>query len=91
MCHRQKTEVKRWRHDFWLKIIEAVREGRPDCMAPDWHPALSQRAALFGIEPAKLLAWLDNWNKGELYEEQLRPVGFVLAYWRERAHSPHIA
>jgi len=37
--------VRRWQHDFWLKIIEAALDGHPDQVARDWHPALSQPAA----------------------------------------------
>jgi hypothetical protein len=73
--------IKRWHHDFWLKIIQAAIDGRPDQVALDWHPRLSQPAAMrYSASSPQLLAWLKLWNVGKPYEEQIRPFGFLLAY-----------
>lgn len=76
-----KMGVKRWHHNFWLNIIQAAIDGHPDQVALDWHPALSQPAAMrYSASSPQLLAWLDPWNVGKPYEEQVRPFGFLLAY-----------
>jgi hypothetical protein len=73
--------VKRWQHDLWIKIIEAALQGNPDNVVLDWHPSLSQPAAQrYSASSPHLLAWLDAWNAGRPYEEQVRPFGFLLAY-----------
>ena len=73
--------VRRWQHDFWLKIIEAALDGHPDQVPLDWHPSLSQPAAQkYAASSPQLLAWVDEWNRERPYEEQIRPFGFLLAY-----------
>ena len=73
--------VKRWHHDLWIKIIQAVIDGHPDQVALDWHPALAQPAAMrYGASSPALLSWLKKWNAGKPYQEQVRPFGFLLAY-----------
>ena len=27
-----------------------------------------------------MLAWLDKWNEGKAYDDQIRPFGFLLSY-----------
>jgi hypothetical protein len=46
-----------------------------------WHPSLALPAAQrFSASSPHLLAWLDQWNEGRPYEEQVRPFGFLLVY-----------
>jgi hypothetical protein len=73
--------VLRWQYDFWIKIIEAAIVGEPDQVTLNWHPSLDQPAAQrFSASSPRLLAWLDQWNGGRPYEEQIRPFGFLLVY-----------
>jgi hypothetical protein len=73
--------VKRWQHDFWLKIIQAALDDRPDQVSLDWHPSLSQPAAQrYSASSPHLLAWLDQWNTEKTYEERIKPFGFLLSY-----------
>lgn len=73
--------VHRWHHDFWLKIIQATIDGHPNQVVRDWHSALSRPAAMrYSASNPHLLAWLDSWNAGKPYEEQVRPFGFLLSY-----------
>jgi hypothetical protein len=73
--------VHRWHHDFWIKIIQAVIDGRPDQVPLDWHPALSRPAAMrYSASSPQLLNWMARWNEGRPYEEQIRPFGFLLSF-----------
>lgn len=73
--------VKRWQHDFWIRIIQAAIDGTPEKVILDWHPSLSQPAAQrYSASSPHLLAWLDQWNAEKPYEDQVRPFGFLLSY-----------
>jgi hypothetical protein len=73
--------VKRWHHDLWVQIVQAAIDGNPDRVAIDWHPALSQPAALrYTASSPALLAWMKRWNDGKPYEQQIRPFGFLLVF-----------
>jgi hypothetical protein len=34
----------------------------------------------YSASSPQLLAWLDQWNAGKSYDEQIRPFGFMLSY-----------
>jgi hypothetical protein len=73
--------IHRWHHDFWIKIIQAAIEGIPDQVRLDWHRAFSRPAAMrYSASSPQLLAWLNQWNSGKSYDEQIRPFGFMLSY-----------
>jgi hypothetical protein len=73
--------VHRWHHDFWIKIIQAAVDGHPDQVPLDWHPSFSLPAAMrYSASSPQLLTWLDQWNAGKPYNEQIRPFGFMLSY-----------
>ena len=72
--------VKRWQHDLWIKIIEAARNGHPDQVACDWHPALQNSAlSRYGATSPELLKWMGHWNEGKSYSAQIKPFGFLVA------------
>lgn len=73
--------VKRWQHDLWIKIIQAALNGKPDQVILDWHPALvSPATSRYTASSPQMLSWLDSWNKGKEYKEQIRPFGFLLSF-----------
>lgn len=73
--------VHRWHHDFWIKIIEAAIDGHANQVQLDWHSSLSLPAAMrYSASSPQLLAWLDKWNAGKRYQDQIHPFGFMLAY-----------
>jgi hypothetical protein len=73
--------VKLWQHVFWIKIIQAALDGTPDPVVLDWRPALSSPAASrYSASSPQLIAWLDSWNEGKPYEQQIRPFGFLLSF-----------
>lgn len=72
--------VKRWQHDLWIKIIEAALAGRPNQVPMDWHPGIQKPAiSRYGATSPKLLAWMDKWNEGRNYQDQVRPFGFLVS------------
>jgi hypothetical protein len=86
--------IHRWHHDFWIKIIQAAIEGIPDQVRLDWHRAFSRPAAMrYSASSPQLLAWLNQWNSGKSYDEQIRPFGFMLSYAARRGvfAEPHDA
>jgi hypothetical protein len=73
--------VRRWQYDLWYKLISAALEGHPERVLLDWHPALSQPAAIrYTASSPQLLNWVARWNQGKPYEEQIRPFGFLLSF-----------
>ena len=73
--------VKRWQHDLWIKIIEAVLAGKPNQVSLDWHAAFQKPAlSRYGATSPKLLAWMDRWNEGKGYKDQARPFGFLVSF-----------
>ncbi len=73
--------VKRWQHDLWLKIIEATTAGVPNKVAFDWHLAFQKPAlSRYGATSPKLLAWMNCWNEGKLYQDQVKPFGFLVSF-----------
>lgn len=72
--------VKRWQHDLWIKIIEAALAGSPNQVPLDWHPGFQKPAiSRYGATSPKLLAWMDTWNEGRSYQDQVRPFGFLVS------------
>ncbi|RLW55434.1 MAG: hypothetical protein B6D76_03795 [gamma proteobacterium symbiont of Stewartia floridana] len=73
--------VKRWQHDFWIKIIQAALNGKPDQVIMDWHPALmNPSASRYTASSPQMASWLDIWNEGKDYKAQIRPFGFLLSF-----------
>jgi len=73
--------VARWQHDLWIRILQAAIDGHPDQVALDWHPSLSLPAAQrYSASSPHMLAWLDQYNAGKSYEDQIRPFGFLLVF-----------
>jgi len=65
----------------WLKIVQAALDGTPDRVMLDWHPALlSPAASRYTASSPHLLAWLNSWNEGKPYEQQMQPFGFLLSF-----------
>ena len=72
--------VKRWQHDLWIKIIQAALAGKPNRVALDWHPSLQKPAiSRYGATSPKLLKWMDHWNEGKGYRDQVKPFGFLVS------------
>lgn len=73
--------VHRWHHDLWVKIIQGAIDNVTDKVLLNWHSALSRPAAMrYSASSPQLLAWLDKWNAGKPYEQQIRPFGFMISY-----------
>jgi hypothetical protein len=73
--------VLRWQHDLWIQILQAAVDGTPDQVILDWHPSLSLPAAQrYSASSPHMLAWLDQYNAGKSYEDQVRPFGFLLVF-----------
>lgn len=65
----------------WIKIIEAALGGTPDQVVLNWHPAFSRPAAMrYTASNPELHAWLNKWNSGKPYHEQVRPFGFLVSF-----------
>ena len=73
--------VLRWQHDLWIRILQAAIDGKPNLVSLDWHASLSLPAAQrYSASSPHLLAWLDQYNAGRAYEDQIRPFGFLLVF-----------
>jgi hypothetical protein len=81
MAPLSEIGVARWQHDLWIRILQAAIDGNPDRVRLDWHPSLSLPAAQrYSASSPHLLAWLDQYNAGRAYEDQIRPFGFLLVF-----------
>lgn len=66
---------------MWILILQASVDGHPDQVSLDWHPALALPAAQrYSASSPHLLEWLDEYNAGKAYEDQIRPFGFLLVF-----------
>jgi hypothetical protein len=73
--------VARWQHDLGIKILQAAIDGVPDQVRLDWDPSLYLPAAQrYSASSPHLLAWLDQYNTGKAYEDQIKPFGFLLVF-----------
>ena len=73
--------VKRWQYDLWFKIIQAALAGSPDRVTLDYHPALKLPAvSRYGATSPHLLKWVERWNEGKPYAEQIKPFGFMCSF-----------
>ncbi len=81
MMMKSDLEVRRWQQDLWVRIIRAALYGNPDQLPLDWHPPLARPAVMKYVasSPARL-RWLKTWNACKLYEDQVRPFGFLLEF-----------
>ncbi|MHA6288663.1 hypothetical protein [Maricaulis sp. CAU 1757] len=73
--------VSRWQYDLWHNIITAALAGHPERVSLDYHPALQAPAASrFGATSPDLLKWMDHFNEGKPYCDQVRPFGFMVSF-----------
>lgn len=78
---QSKTGVSRWQHDLWHRIIRAAYSDAPNRVCLDYHPALSQPCtSRYGATSPHLLKWVDRWNAGKPYSEQIKPFGFLTSF-----------
>ena len=73
--------LNRWQYDFWYHIVTAALEGHPDQVAMNYHPALKKPAASrYGATSPAILGWMDAYNAGRDYEDQVKPFGFMVSF-----------
>ena len=84
--------VRRWQYDLWYKIIESALSGTPDAVSFNWHTALHRPAAIrYMASSPQLLNWVVGWNRHRRYEQQIRPLNFLLAFMpRTTVFAPFI-
>jgi len=76
----------RWQYDFWFKIVSAALEGHPNQVPLDYHPALARPAlSRYGATSPTLLRWMQTWNRGKPYRDQVKPFGFLSAFTARKA------
>lgn len=75
------TGVIRWQHDLWIKIIQAALGETPDRVPLDYHPSFETPCiSRYGATSPQLLKWLDRWNDGKTYSDQVKPFGFLISF-----------
>jgi len=78
---RSETCVARWQHDLWIKIIEAALGTHPDQVKCNYHQAFQNPClSRYGATSPKLLKWVDTWNGGRPYTDQIKPFGFLSSF-----------
>jgi hypothetical protein len=76
-----ELEVERWQYDLWYRITHAALGEHPEQLDLGGLPGFDQPAATrYGATTPELLAWYRTFNEGRLYEEQVRPFGFLIAF-----------
>jgi len=72
--------VRRWQYDLWFHIISADLRGEPDRVCLDYHPALKKPAlSRYGATSPALLRWMERYNDGKPYHQQVKPFGFLVS------------
>ncbi|OUS05338.1 hypothetical protein A9Q96_12205 [Rhodobacterales bacterium 52_120_T64] len=71
----------RWQHDLWINIIRAALGDTPNIVPLDYHLAFKNPCvSRYGATSPHLLKWVDTWNDGKPYEQQIKPFGFLMAF-----------
>ncbi|MFT3723035.1 MAG: hypothetical protein QM773_05550 [Hyphomonadaceae bacterium] len=75
-----KLGGRRWQYDFWFHILTAALAGKPNQVRRDYHPALLKPAMCrYGATSPALLRWMNPFNDGKAYADQVKPFGFLVA------------
>ncbi|QCK88034.1 helix-turn-helix transcriptional regulator [Phreatobacter aquaticus] len=78
----QSAEIEAWQYDLWFHIIQAMREGHPEQVRLDYHPALKQPAiSRYGATTPALLKLFDHFNRGRSYRQKVKPFNFMIALY----------
>ena len=76
-----ETCVIRWQHDLWINIIRAYLGDTPNVVRLDYHPAFRNPCvSRYGATSPHLLKWVEKWNAGKPYEQQIKPFGFLMSF-----------
>jgi hypothetical protein len=78
-----KIGVQLWQHDLWWTIANAAIEGRLDKdLKFDFHEALKHPAmSQYAATTPRNLKWFDEYNSDRSYPNQVKPFGFVCAFY----------
>ncbi|THD70420.1 MAG: hypothetical protein E7813_08315 [Bradyrhizobium sp.] len=88
-----KIGVQLWQHDLWWTIAKAAIDGKSDHdLKFDFHPALAQPAITqYAATTPKNLKWFDNYNSDRSYWDQVKPFGFVCAFYARKFAEEDVA
>lgn len=76
-----KDGTLRWHCDLWHQIVSAALANRPNQVARDYHPAMSNPARCrYSATSPDLLRWFKSYNAVRDYRDQVKPFGFMLSY-----------
>jgi hypothetical protein len=71
--------LRRWQHDLWVRVIEAVLSGARAPKLDDLPNMDAPVVARYSCSTPRLLAWFRKFNKDRPYRDQVRPGNFLLA------------
>lgn len=72
------SQLARWQHDIWFKIIEAMDSERPYMVELNYHPAMQLPAiGRYSATSPPLLKWFNPHNESRAYIDQVKPFGFL--------------
>jgi hypothetical protein len=73
--------VDRWQYDFWYLIVSAAINGNPDRPKFSELPGFEKPAASrYAATTPQLLRWLNSFNSGRDYTDQVRPFNFLTVF-----------
>lgn len=84
--------IQRWQHDLWYEIIIAALHGHPNEVPLGALPNFSEPAmSRYGATSTNMLGWMDTYNEGRPYAQQIKPFNFMLAFMLKRYFRAPIA
>jgi hypothetical protein len=86
-----KDRLARWQHDAWHAILAHELSSNSQRIRFDYHPALKQPClSKFSATSPAMLRWMDHYNEGLDYADQVKPFGllYLLHAKKWRSHLP---
>ncbi len=73
-----KEKLQRWHYDAWFAILSAALDGKAHHVKFDYHPNLKKpTVSRYNATSPDILSWVDPYNAGKPYPDQIKPSGFL--------------
>jgi hypothetical protein len=73
-----KEKLQRWHYDAWFAILSSALDGKAHHVKFDYHSnLLKPTVSRYNATSPDILSWVDPYNAGKSYADQIKPCGFL--------------